>query len=123
PPRPFELGEAVEHPEVHVMGVGVGDLAGAQLVVGERRVELELLELDRWPLSAGVLEDDFLRQLSPPRLRKPAATTCPSRTGPGCGEGRVGFRRSSPAPVGRGDPPPYGGCRRGPPCGHRYRCR
>src|SRR5690606_16536281 len=88
-----------------------------------RSVELELFQLDRWPLSAGVLEDDFLRQLSPPRIRKPAATTCPSRTGPGCGEGRVGFRRSSPAPVGRGDPPPCGGCRRGPPCGHRYRCR
>jgi hypothetical protein len=42
----LELGEAVQHPQVDIVGVGLGDLPGAELVIGEARIDLEPLQLD-----------------------------------------------------------------------------
>ncbi len=56
PPHRLHLGEAIQHAQVHVVGVGLGDLAGPLGILGGG----EALQFDRLALSRGVGEGDGL---------------------------------------------------------------
>ena len=61
-PNRLDLGKAVEHPEIDVVRIGLGDLADSLWVVGHALVDLELLERDRWSRSAwGLRKSTCLR--------------------------------------------------------------
>jgi hypothetical protein len=64
----FHLGEAIEHPEIDIVRVWLGDLAGAQLGVSEVRRDLERLQLDGLALAGGIFEYGCVRQLITPCL-------------------------------------------------------
>src|SRR5690606_11231245 len=59
----FELGEAIEHPQIDIVGIGLRDLSCPEFGLIMIRVHLELLQFDRRSLTPGVFEYDFLRQL------------------------------------------------------------
>ncbi len=59
----LDLGEAIEHPEVDVVGVGLGDLSDSLITVGNVGGDREPLQLDRWSGSHRILEGDDVGRL------------------------------------------------------------
>ncbi len=80
--RFLELGEPVQHSQIHIVRVGLGNLPETQVGVTHRPRYTELLQLDGSALARRVLEFHCFRQLQSPfdALLTDVATTCPSRT-------------------------------------------
>ncbi len=92
PPDLLEAGQLVEHAEVDVVRIGLGDLPGALLAVGQARRQRGPGQADRGALPGGVDEGDLLSHgaSSVPVHRRGGSggpTTCRLRTAQCCGAG------------------------------------
>ena len=61
PANSLDRGESIEHPQIDIVRIGLGDLALALLVIGEGAWDLERFEFNRLPLPGWIGESDFLR--------------------------------------------------------------